>query len=134
MNDINLLLSQNKAFRFVKVEFSTNSTRLYTYKTIDDIEVGDTVIVDTPSEGFKAVKVVKVSLPHEEVTERDFQYKWIVQKVDTSRYEEIVAKEQEAQLLINTASTKVLVKKLNEELAEQIGAPALKQLHKLVRL
>lgn len=59
----------------------------YTYKTRLTLEVGDHVVVSTPSEGFAVVEVTSIhdepQLDANSVTD----YKWIVCRVDTSIYD-----------------------------------------------
>lgn len=87
---------------FIKVQFA-NSTRTYTYKTIDDsIEVGDKVLVDSPSQGMVVVTVAEVCKADEvDLNEQRFKYKWIVQKIDMLAYEALLkADEDTAQLVL----------------------------------
>jgi len=131
--EINLLLAKNETFRFVKVEFP-NGRQLYTYKTLEELEKGDFVIVHTPSDEFKIVRVVKVLQLHELDIVPNFAVKWIVQKVDVSRYEELLEKEQEAIKLLNNSKTKKLVGELETELKDSIGVESFQEVEKLTRL
>ena len=68
--------------------------RKYSYKTSLDLEVGDIVLVDSPSNGIVAVTVRSVNdtlSPNKEAT------KWIIQKVDFSEWEENVKREERKQ-------------------------------------
>ena len=114
--------------RTIKVKFfDTNKT--YTYKTLDEtIEEGDEVIVKVRDTSV-IVKVQSVDqIPDLGL---DVEYKWVVQKVDYGKYNEIIDKEKEIiqqmielenQALINNAKTKlseslgVDVKELEESL------------------
>jgi hypothetical protein len=133
INDINLLLAQNESFRFVKVEFPSGN-QLYTYKTLLDVSEGDFVIVDTPSTGFKVVKVIKVLQLHELPIDEHSQKKWVVQQIDDSTYIELCNREQEAQLVLNRSKTKKLIKDLGDEIKSQIGDKSFKEVQKLTRL
>jgi|LakMenEpi03Aug12_release.lakeMendotaPanAssembly.Ray.scaffolds.fasta_scaffold1296206_2 hypothetical protein len=83
----------------------------YAYLTdIDDISVGDTVVVDSPHNGFACVKVVSI----EENAERiEKAYKWIVCKVDTKSYVERLEREERRQTVI--AKLKKLERHVLEE-------------------
>ena len=131
MQEVDLLLAQNESFRYVECEFK-NGRQLYTYKTLEEVEKGEFVVVDTPQNGLTVVKVVEVLKAHEKKC--NFAIKWVVQKVDMSRYEELNEKEGQAQELINTSKTKKLVEDMTETLEESIGSDGLNQVKKLTRL
>lgn len=134
MSTVNLLLAQNEHFNLVKVAFK-NGQRLYTYKSlIPDLEAGDTVIVESPSEGLVTVVVHSVHKLHELALKADIHYKWIVQKVDLTEYERVQSAEAEAQKVINNAQTKKLHEEMRENLKDQLGADTLETVTKLVRL
>lgn len=130
---LNLFLAQNEDFKIVKVVFPSSSKR-YTYKTTLNIEAGDKVIVDSPRDGMTVVDVVDVVPGIETDLQYSFNLKWIVQKVDTTHYEQ--ALEMEAKL--NTEFNKIKARKARQEMlesvTEQLGKDAVKELTKLVRL
>lgn len=107
MNQNHLLALLQTGYTTLNVEFppdtaaSLNSRigarRLYTYKVLteDGVKVGDTVVVDTPRDGLKLGLVVEVHKSPQINVSATFNYKWIVQKVDTSRYDVAVQKEDE---------------------------------------
>lgn len=71
--------------------------RLFTYKAdlSDNIKVDDYVVVEGQSGGPMVALVFKVDLtPHIDV-DADFDYKWIVQKIDRSKYDERLKREEE---------------------------------------
>lgn len=72
------------------------SGKAYTYKARleDKLQVGDYVVVDTPREGFKIVRVVGVDPSPVIDVNSPFEYKWVVQKIDTTTYDAIQANEQ----------------------------------------
>ena len=74
-----------------------NRVQEYTYKALesDNIQVGDFVVVDSPSNGFTIVQVVRVDAKPRIELNAPFSYKWIVQKVDRTRYEELLKQEQQ---------------------------------------
>ena len=75
------------------------STRVkeYSYKALltDNIKVGDLVVVDSPSEGLIIVQVIRVDAKPRIELDAPFAYKWIVQKIDRSRYDNLLAQEAE---------------------------------------
>lgn len=71
---------------FVKVIFNQFS-KGYHYKTNLNLEVGDLVIVKTPSE-YKVVEVFQIGCEVDEENS-DIEYKWIVQKLDLTNYHQL---------------------------------------------
>lgn len=73
----------------------TWSDKIYSYKALrsQNIAIGDQVIVDTPSGEPKVVTVKSV----EEFPEFDpnIKYKWIIQRLDRTKYEELITNETE---------------------------------------
>ncbi len=69
----------------------------YTYKARleDDLKVDDVVVVDSPSKGLTTATVVDVHKAPKIDLDAPFTYKWIVQKVDRTRYDETLARESE---------------------------------------
>lgn len=75
-----------------------DNSRLYTYKTLlkDNVQPNDTVVVIVGNE-MVLVKVVEVhELPQIDL-DADFDYKWIVQRIDTAAYDKMQEKEQQFQ-------------------------------------
>lgn len=93
----------------VTVKFNTSST-LYAYLTdIEGIEIGDTLVVDSPTSSYTCVKVVSVE---ETVESIEKATKWVVCKVDTAAYRERLEKIEKRKLL--TAK----LKKMQQEALE----------------
>ena len=69
----------------------------YTYKALlsDNIKVDDCVVVDSPHEGLQIVRVAQVDAKPNIDLSAPFPYKWIVQKVDRARYDDLLKQEQE---------------------------------------
>ena len=101
--------------KIIAVQFYTHTTS-YAYMTdIEGIEVGDTVVVDSPNSGFTCVKVVSMTETAERVEKAT---KWIVSKVDVAGYKERLEKAERRKLL-----TAKLKKMQNEALeADQFAA------------
>lgn len=86
--------------RDTRAEFPVGQQRSYTYKCPSDVAesltAGDLVIVP-PSNDTKLpsiATVVRVDDEPELNFEGDIQYKWLIGKVDTSRYDDIQKKEK----------------------------------------
>ena len=107
MNQKHLLALLQSGYTTIEVVFNDSmqdrlgsgrtNTKAYTYKARldDDIEVGDHVVVDSPSKGLTVVEVTAVHKTAKIDLDAPFTYKWIVQKVDRTRYDETKAKEDE---------------------------------------
>lgn len=84
----------------VEVAFSVKgvvSSNTFTYKAPKafNLATGDKVIVDSPTNGLTVVTVVNVHQYGDINIDAPFDYKWIVQKVDTSGYHERLNREKE---------------------------------------
>ena len=108
MNEVNILLATNEKFKFVQVKFQDehNSQKRYTYKTTEDVEEGDYAIVFTPSNKYEVVKVISVHSPLEVDFEVKYKYKWIVQVLDTDKYESNMALEKSILAEVNKSKNK----------------------------
>lgn len=130
MKDINILLSQNPDFNYVKVEFSGAATRLYTYKNvIPDIEKGDQVIIESPNDGFKVVTVKAVCDPGEVNLDVPYDYKWTVQKLDLTDYRSL----QDIETRIRKELNKSKSAKLVADLQQSIGTEAMANIKSITR-
>jgi hypothetical protein len=80
----------------VTVKFAAHGG-LYAYLTdIEGLEVGDTLVVDSPNSGFTCVTVTSVEETAESV---DKATKWIVSKVDVAGYKARLKKAERRKLL-----------------------------------
>lgn len=138
MFEVNAILaSENTAFKFVKVAFSdypTNNSKLHTYKTTLEVEEGDSVIVNTPSEGFKVVKVHEVLDITEVEQNPGFSYKWVVDRINVKNYEKCVDAEKSMAKEIRAAMQAKRLKELQDQMAERIGAENMDKIAKISRL
>ncbi len=145
MNNVNLLLSQNSDFKFVGVKFYEQlqrgqmpsldglSNKTYHYKTTLDLEVGDKVIVDTPSGELKIVEVVNIKELHE-LEDDKINYKWIVSKVDLEYYHKCKDTETEVKKQMNKMAFNKQREEYKAQLQERLGPDALITLEGLVKL
>ena len=93
----------------VTVMFNS-TTQLYAYLTdIEGVEVGDILVVDSPSSGFVCVTVTSVNETADSVEKAT---KWIVSKVDVAGHKARLEKAERRKLL--TAK----LKKMQEEALE----------------
>lgn len=104
----------------------TNNSKKYTYKVPKDvhIDIGDEVVVFVSSNAkdqkHHVVRVVDKDL---DAQDTEFQYKWIVGKIDTVAYDDLLAKDKEfkglVQKLLNRKKNKSLVDQLTDVASEE---------------
>lgn len=77
----------------------TPEVRKYTYKAdlADNLQQGDAVVVESPKAGLVIARVVAVDPTPRIDVDADFDYKWIVQKVDRTAYDKRNMGEREFQ-------------------------------------
>lgn len=88
----------------VDVRFGQPGSKLYTYKTRLSLKKGDYVIVCARNT-YEVVEVVSVHHTPKIDYEAAFDYKWVVQKLDTRSYDKIVQEESELQSHLDIADT-----------------------------
>ena len=135
MQEVNIIMSQNPAFNFVGVRFIDNdgtlSYKTYYYKTVEELSEGDKVVVAVgPNLRFKVAEIVEVDCMYK--VDGSFKYKWIVQKIDSSTYEDCLKVEQEvSEALVKTRMNRIR-EEIGEQIKETIGKDNYKSLVKLV--
>ncbi len=101
------LLQATNGAKTVKVKFS-NGGSAYTYKTLETFRPGDFVVVEA-REAYSVAKVIEMDEVPDINPESDFELKWVVQAVDTTRIDAI--KEEEAalarQITMNEAKRRI---------------------------
>lgn len=129
MNKNNVALAMLDNVKAVEVVFSPSNGR-YTYMTLLDLEVGDKVVVDTPRSGLVVVTVAKTNVDWD--IDAKFDYKFIVNKVDTAQYDAVNHAMAEVKSLIE-AERKAQARKA---VVEQLGlkASTVAKINKLVKL
>lgn len=88
-----------KTVKIVHVKFyrSTDYAKSYAYYAdIDDVQVHDTVVVDTPNSGLVCATVADV----EEAADTEKGFKWIVDKVDTASHLRRLAAIEERKVIL----------------------------------
>lgn len=115
----------------VKVRFDSSS-KLYTYKTrMTDLEVDDWVVV-APRGQMKVVQIVKIDDAPDFDIDSGLRYDWIVQKVNTDEYENLVADDERAYELLVESERHVARKKLVDAYSDNIGLSKKEELIKLL--
>jgi hypothetical protein len=136
MHEVNVLLAENPDFKFVQVTFDENNfpgtLKKYTYKTLEKVEIGDKVLVDSPSSGFTVTTVSDVLSPMEIDFEVKYKYKWIVQVIDTVNYDQMVAVEKDLLALVNKSKNKRAIAIARQAILDEHGDDST-ELLKLVR-
>lgn len=130
--NINLFLAENPNFKLVKATFPS-SAKQYTYKTILDVEAGDTAVVKT-LEGLKCVQIEDVIPANETDLNFSFEIKWLVTVVDKEHYRECKEMEAELNKKLNAIRASKQRQQALEQMAEHYGQDSIEEVKKLVRL
>lgn len=125
MKIANLIASLTSTLKTVGVQYKDSNGnpfgKVYTYKTDLDLEVGAEVIVDAPSTGMTVVVVVEVHDFAEIDENANFNYKWIVGKVDFEAHEKRKEKEAELEKEFAVLRAKAIKMRKIKELKEALG-------------
>lgn len=102
-------------------DFVEGKVKTYTYLVDKSLKLvaGDRVLVDSPSKGLIVVYVAKVDDVAKVDLDASFDYKFIVQKVDTSAYDAILAQKLEFDDAIRAIEMERQREKLQEEYASR---------------
>jgi hypothetical protein len=130
------VLSENPDFKFVNIVFAPyTSTKSYTYKTLmTDLEPGDKVLVWVKNTELKAVEVVAILDPLEVDLDPTIKYAWVVQKVDTSHFDQCLAMEQKLMETLRLARVRKIKTQLHHDVIEHLTEDERAVATKLVRL
>ena len=94
MQNKHILSLLQTGYTTVQARFQS-SGRLYTYKAKkDQVKKGDHAVVNAPG-GLAIVEIIKVDKAPCINVDAPYNYKWLVQKVDLSEYNQVVALEVE---------------------------------------
>lgn len=112
-----LILAEKENFKFVAVTFAPYSTtgNKYYYKTLLDIEEGDFVAVTTPGNKHQVVQVEEVLDYTEADIDEKITYKWVVQKIDFTAYEQVVEMEANLSKQLKTAERRRRLTEMKED-------------------
>lgn len=133
MQAINLLLKEQlKGFKFVSVVFNVaqpvHAQKVYTYKTNLEVAQDDYVVVQSPDGKFETVRVVEVDV----AATSQYEYKWIVAKLDLAPFEEVKAIEAEVKKILQETERKKLEALRTAQIKEELGEEGLEQVKKAV--
>lgn len=105
-----------------KVSFGLASPMTYTYKVRvqDEIKQDDHVVVLTAN-GLRVVRVIEVHDEPKIDIASDIEYKWIVQKVDMTAFDNIMAEEERIANVLRDVEKRKIRQQAREQLAAWIG-------------
>lgn len=125
MKQRHLLSLLQEGYTTIQVEFE-GSQKTYTYKAMGEIKEDDQVIVDSPFTGYTVVKVVGVDAFPRIDLDKEWTYKWIVQKIDDTEYKEIQVREKDFNDAIlaveRVRQREILINTMYEDLADDSPA------------
>lgn len=130
MKDANLFAALNKNVIAVEVELQKDG-KLYTYKALREwnIKEGDSLLVVVTSNNVPETKVVTAKVVHPDAAcLGDIKYKWIIQKIDTAAYHDIIEKEKNFEQALLTIERDRKRDELRDELVKRLGTNASAQL------
>jgi hypothetical protein len=102
----------------VQVIFNDSQTT-YTYKTLEDFEIGDKCVVDSPHDGYTVVEVVGTDIS---ALEKNHRYKWVVQKIDDTGFIENNKREDEAIVKLSYAIRERKIAAMRAQVLEIVGS------------
>lgn len=104
----------------IGVRFKGEQDKIYTYKTTEDFNVDDYAIVFARGQ-FKTVKVMEVHKVPMLDMGSNLNYQWVVQKIDTTKYDELNALEAEFQEHLLELEQRAVRANAMELLTEKLG-------------
>lgn len=130
------VLSENPDFKIVNVVFAPyTGTKSYSYKTLmTDIEVGDKVAVWVKNSELKVVEVVSIMDPLEVDLDPNIRYAWVVQKIDTTHFDQCLEMENKLMEKLRVASVRKRRKELRNDVLDNLTEDERTEATKLVRL
>lgn len=127
VNIASLLMDNCKT---VDVRFAS-SEKQYTYKTTEDFEVGDYAVANTPN-GVKTVRITAVHKVPQIDINSNYEYQWLVCKVDFQKYDELIEKESLFSEQLLELEHRSICDKAKLMLSEELGLDS-KEMNKLVK-
>ena len=102
----------------ISVMFQSNNEKYYTYKTMEDFQIGDKAVVRANGT-LKIAKCVEVhKVPR---LDSDSCYQWIIQKIDETKVNELIALETEFQDHLLELEQKAVRANAQTMLIEKLG-------------
>lgn len=129
MNKNNVAIAMFDTVTAVTVTFPV-SGGTYTYMSLEQLEVGDKVLVDTPRAGLQVVTVTAVDVAWD--IDAKYDYKFIVGKVDLTQYNKVQEALTEIREVIETERRAQARRAVTEQLG--LKAAAVKKIHALTKL
>ena len=106
----------------VVFELVNDPKRAWTYKAADALELStDDLVVVQANTSFKVGRVSEVHAEPQIDTESDIDYKWVVDKVDLTLFNQIQANEEAFLLQLKKMQQKSVQTQIQSTLAEQFG-------------
>ena len=122
LNTLSSLLIED--LKTVKVafqqEFDIENQKHYTYKTIEDFEIGDFAVVKVKGI-LKIVKIASIDEVCDLNHSSNIEYKWIIKKIDLSEYERLIDIEKQFKDKLKKIEQKKLRNKAKIFLSESLG-------------
>lgn len=129
MNKNNVAIAMFDNATAINVTFPVSGGK-YTYMTLDKLEVGDKVLVDTPRAGLQVVEVTAVDVAWD--IDAKFDYKFVVAKVDLAQYNKIQEALNEVREVIENERRAQARRAMTEQLGLKAGT--VKKIQALTRL
>ena len=111
----------------IAVAFNNRGGKHYTYMTLDDtIEEGDFVVVpsanDDPDFPLNSIGIVKLVHKRPQIDiNSNYRYKWVVQRVDTREWDDMMARMEEFANELGDLNHKATVRQMLELLTVDVG-------------
>jgi len=130
------VLSENPDFKIVNVVFAPyTGTKSYSYKTLlTDLELGDKVAVWVKNTELKIVEVVSILDPLEVDLDPNIRYAWIVQKIDTTHFDQCLEMENKLMEKLRVATVRKRRAELRDDVMNNLTEEERTETSKLVRL
>lgn len=129
MNKNNVAIALFDNVTAVVVTFPISGGR-YTYMSLEELAVGDKVLVDTPRSGLQVVEVIEANVGWD--IDAKYDYKFIVSKVDMDKYNQVKQAVEEVKAVIETERRAQARKAVTEQLG--LKANTVKKIAALTKL
>ena len=122
----------------VKVRFDVNgivAAKTYDYKALKSLEVkiGDLLIVETGNDTYKIVQAVEVDDEAQIDTSMQFDYKWIVDKIDLTKYAACLEREKTFAETYRTMEKSGVRRSFAAQLAVEFGDESIAKLTSVLK-
>lgn len=130
------VLSENPDFKIVNVVFAPyTGSKSYSYKTLmTDLEVGDKILVWVKNQELKVVEITSIMDPLEVDLDPNIRYAWVVQKVDTTHFDQCLEMENKLMEKLRVATVRKRRAELRDDVLNNLTESERIEATKLVRL